>query len=208
MTPMSLRVTLTDNGPSYTRAREGPISRRKAVGPAAAAATGPRSCVAVDLGRGVDHSSRRRMHLRGHRARCGITGAGTPRRLCAENGPCRVAPAVASGGRGGRSNRLSEGIARAPRTGATPPGGGGTSCEGTRCALRTRGNGSNLGDYSAEAVCRAISNSATAHPNCAGLQREVLAVSSSMVFASSGVTFSTVWRITVGYFSVPAQTAR
>ena len=72
----------------------------------------------------------------------------------------------------------------------------------------TRDDGSKLGDYSAEAACRAISSSATAQPNCAGLQRETLAVRSSMVFASSGVTFSTVWRITVGYFSVPAQTAR
>ena len=194
-----------DNGPSDTRARRGSISRRKAVGPAA---TGARSRLAVDLGRGVDHSSRRRMHLRVRCARRGTTGAGAARRLCAEDRPCRLAPAMASSGRGRRSNRLSKNIARPPGAGATLAGGGSTSREGTRCALRTRGNGSNLGDYSAETAWRAISISATAQPNCAGLQREVLAVSSSMVFASSGVTFATVWRITVGYFSVPAQMAR
>src|ERR1700730_5428975 len=63
--------------------------------------------------------------------------------------------------------------------------------------------------YSAESSldCLSISNSATAHPNCAGLHRKALAVRASIVFASSGVTFSTVWRTTVGYFSIRAHTA-
>jgi hypothetical protein len=56
--------------------------------------------------------------------------------------------------------------------------------------------------------CLSISNSATVHSNCAGLHRKVQAVRASIVFASSGVTFSTVWRMTVGYFSIRTHTAK
>jgi len=108
------------------------------------AATGARSRPAVDLGRGVHHPSPRSVHIRQCRARRGLTGAGTARWLCVENRASRAAVALASGGRSGRSHRLSENIARASRASATSAGGGSASREWARGAHRARGNRSNL----------------------------------------------------------------